>query len=99
MVQNVMYKELLDRFLEKHKPENDTPTPAGIMHFLLKVVVLPEDDKIRDALDGLHEKAMPGRVDEAAAEKEEIKKISCGRELVRFMRRRFDALNRYAVVE
>ena len=94
-----MYEEFLYQFLEENKPENDVTTAAEIMYFLLKAVVLPEGDEIRDALDGFHKKVMPERIEEAAAEKEEIEKISSGKELVRFMRRKFDALNRYAVVK
>ena len=94
-----MYGELLDRFLSENKPKNDGPTAAEIMFFLLKAVVLPESDEIRDALDELHKEVMPERIEEAAAEKEEIEKISSGKELIRIMRRKFDALNRYAVVK
>ena len=99
MVRQAMYEELLVQFLEENRPETDRSTAAEIMFFLLKAIVLPEGDEIRDALDGYHREAMPERVEEAAAEKEEIEKIVSGKELVRLMRRNFDALNRYAVVK
>ena len=93
-----MYKKMLGQFLEKNRPDSEMPTAAMLAHFNLKAFVAPESDDTRKAFEGLCEMTMPERIEEAAAEKAEIEKVSEGSELVRIMRRKFDSLNQQAVI-
>ena len=93
-----MYKELLSRFLEEHKPVSELPTVAAIAHFRLKALVIPDKGDVRDVMETIYNETMPERLEEAAQEKSEIENISVGSELVRIMRRNVDPLNDYAVV-
>ena len=94
-----MSKELLDRFFKENKAASDNATAPAFAHYYLSLENDPEaNKKMQDTLSEAVFSRENERKEKALAEKNEIDSAENYEQVIRFMRRQTDPVNRHEIV-